>query len=1388
MSAPANTQKPTQDLGSGGPGNEDYLEFQVDRVGHPRRRLRLSGQSYTFGSGDGCSVRLEDSSLRKTHAILIRQQDRLLVRGYGIAILVNGIRVTEAWLEEGDNLQLGDYTLTLLQGVRDSSVVQPPAEPGQAPAAMTMPPGSPFAEAARHFIHSPREGAESSRLSRNPRKEEASASSRLSFADGMRLVSKTTAMPFDAEDYFHRATPLAAARKPAAAKLRPTDPQEVARLKRLERMQEQSSKHAEAAMASSAASTHAVETLADKLDSLFEQLADNSERMRSDALQQQLETANAKHASQLEAFVQLTDRVSVLETAVDRANREARQHREKHEQALIRIQQLESQLSDAIAAHSERQASWELETAGLRDAIADLNRQLSIAQDELAQQQKSALSWRKQLDDAIVSADKSAAEHAEAIAKQVARQEELQAEHARVVEELASQHRQQNEALTAAHAQTIEDLRAQQQRLEAQLADELAQHEEALAREQAEYQQGIANHVEQNEAAAAKISHLEAELSDAVTKYKNHQQAWESEAKELNATIEQIGRQMALSETKFNEQRERADHLQTELAEAEAASSEADAEVLDQTAKLNEDLQKAHDRLAALRVEQAARQSSWQLEREELEYKISHQAAELSQFAALRESVNPQEEATVANRLAARLQAEVNRLHQDQSHETEAPSQSVDGETDGRIDSGADDEPLASRQDDSPFGDSHDSAFHSDDDPSAMAPLAAFSIPSASSIAEPEVDLQASDLESEASSFEAVEAPLEQSGSEPSFADCATPDAFDGSRPEDSHGEDGVDAARQASEAGLAGPSGAPVVDEDSDSQRSVYHSMTAPDADSDHQGTLQIDGGETTWEAGADDEDVANTYVVQDAGQLGIVGSDPSAFAEGFEIDAESSAAYGEEAVAGDDGREAVEGNVSESSFGSYDEAAWGDAADGLVVDQGDDADEISPWGEDDDEALSGLAAEMIGEFNRDAPQAGSFADLSESSTYDPTALEFDASMTMGFSFPVPADSPESEDLASDDGSSASEAFPSIQSAASLDPPTDEDAPANEAVSAIADAATDEADSSNDLADEDFAGQTQMMPEGGYSVAAPQDDVEPTDAAFGLRPEEESSQVESHREPVEESQVVDSTIDDSHSASYQEPPQEESYYGSYAQESQEEESREVESSQKPALLQREVPLYEPNQQSALVQEGMGATASDAAGEEDEDSIEAYMNRLLKRMHGGADEPEPPAPAAPQPGATPVVQRPEAATDVVAAEVVEEVKQEVMHESEYVPRSAAPEHSANLNAMRELANSSARQAIAKSVRNRQRSQAILKLFLSGAFIMGSGTFAVLAQRQLMPYSLAAGACVLLAVYWGLGGLKLLKGSGPSSGRETAPVQRTAAPIAVDEQPTSSVDQ
>ena len=90
------------------------IELRVTRAGMPARRLRINAARCTFGSGEGCTVRLSDASLRPLHAVILRDSGRILIRGYSVPLEVNGQFVAEASLALGDVIRLGQYCFEMI--------------------------------------------------------------------------------------------------------------------------------------------------------------------------------------------------------------------------------------------------------------------------------------------------------------------------------------------------------------------------------------------------------------------------------------------------------------------------------------------------------------------------------------------------------------------------------------------------------------------------------------------------------------------------------------------------------------------------------------------------------------------------------------------------------------------------------------------------------------------------------------------------------------------------------------------------------------------------------------------------------------------------------------------------------------------------------------------------------------------------------------------------------------------------------------------------------------------------------------------------------------------------------------------------------------------------
>jgi hypothetical protein len=150
----------------------------------------------------------------------------------------------------------------------------------------------------------------------------------------------------------------------------------------------------------------------------------------------------------------------------------------------------------------------------------------------------------------------------------------------------------------------------------------------------------------------------------------------------------------------------------------------------------------------------------------------------------------------------------------------------------------------------------------------------------------------------------------------------------------------------------------------------------------------------------------------------------------------------------------------------------------------------------------------------------------------------------------------------------------------------------------------------------------------------------------------------------------------------------------------------------------------------------------------DDDSIEAYMTRLLKRVRG--DAPGQPAEAtfAPPPRPAPVAEARPAAREPAAVETpVEPV--EPLPAEQFLPRNRPPELNTSLVAMRELANSAARTAIVHHERKSGGKLAFTKAVGAGLTLVCSGVAAYFAHRMQSLYG-GIGAAIggLAACYWG----------------------------------------
>ncbi len=169
------------------------------------------------------------------------------------------------------------------------------------------------------------------------------------------------------------------------------------------------------------------------------------------------------------------------------------------------------------------------------------------------------------------------------------------------------------------------------------------------------------------------------------------------------------------------------------------------------------------------------------------------------------------------------------------------------------------------------------------------------------------------------------------------------------------------------------------------------------------------------------------------------------------------------------------------------------------------------------------------------------------------------------------------------------------------------------------------------------------------------------------------------------------------------------------------------------------------------------------AGHEEE-SVEDYMRSLLARMRGDEIEPPmkqtskspPPQTKPTSPSVSPSSQSPRMDVPVQREAPVPTETHESIDMDSYVSLTNAPEKSKNINALRELANNSARSAIRKSTRQRHVSSSLMKLAVSVLGFTFAGVLLTINGFALNIGLIATLASLLVAVIWGYDGVLSLK--------------------------------
>ena len=173
--------------------------------------------------------------------------------------------------------------------------------------------------------------------------------------------------------------------------------------------------------------------------------------------------------------------------------------------------------------------------------------------------------------------------------------------------------------------------------------------------------------------------------------------------------------------------------------------------------------------------------------------------------------------------------------------------------------------------------------------------------------------------------------------------------------------------------------------------------------------------------------------------------------------------------------------------------------------------------------------------------------------------------------------------------------------------------------------------------------------------------------------------------------------------------------------------------------------------QTAVAPESETVVAPEESAEDD--SIEAYMSRLLERVQGGVPTEtvveEPVDESEPETDEPAVAESAEEAPQEEIAETAT-VEEPLKDSVPLVPRSQAPELSRNLSAMRELANQSARNAVARSIRvqarDTQMKAAFKGLFALAFAAMAVGVFVFISWSMTIKFAMIGAFLVLAGVF------------------------------------------
>lgn len=1328
------------------------LEFRVIRPGAPVRRLRLTGNRYTFGSGEGCSIRLDDESLRPMHAVLLRDAHRILMRAYSVPLECNGSRVTESVLRLGDIIRMGNYRFELLSAPTSADTRRSDGRPASGSNSRQ----SPLTDTRESHLRD-----RITELSQQWHARHAECEIRESRCDlrESELHGRETELWSRAERLQQREN-LLVAQEAAAREIQETYAATQHELKELRAREVEAG---EALKEKEAELLHKSELLEQRQAELERRKAEWKEReaqfaeqsaeaqRKLEQTQQQAQSANDAVGRMREEFSALSEQLTELRERHSELQVRERQEREEHERLCA---ELEASRDQTIAALAESEASRDQTIEALAESEAkrgetesELKRvaaDLQSTRDELARIRAESKQCQNELSEKLratgeeLQATRQAAEQSRRASeeehayseKRIGELEERLAEvqENREESELASQ--EEIAELKRKH-EAAEKARTDAENTASELRTSLGQLQESVAQATQEASRLRMDY----EGANASIRQLELLVDQTKNNQSAQQESWTQESDQLRQTIEELSIQLSAANVELGQLRSANEALSDELARAQddaaeqQTTSEQAALDSEQFCLLEEELDSARREIERLQNAHAETVSRLESERQESE------SALRQEIELLREEIASAQQVT-----EAKIQ-EIIQSERDRNTEAVAESSTV---TD--VDQVTQEEFETEENGAESLEASAGSAPHTDQFVQSGENVwrleSEQAVEQSSHLADDHIQVDDGDGEPEfqASSLWDQSEYLSDAAADPDTSDASSPESpelqdqddegvtWQDELPEDAVA-DAIDDIEHNVEQAIADfDSSAESTSSESDIEEPV----------ADEQPAAQISDMEVVRQFATQSDDEQDTPL------------DWSAYMPGGAID-----------TSVDD-----EAEVSQESVSSWDQTEFHSEQPSLEDElEDEDANRQEPTSVVDEEA--DLESSSWGDL-RWGNEPGGDSQISEPES---SGLEHSDQEYSGLEHREPEQcEPESEDPeefqptqqwdsdpaeAAGKGLSDDEHFDEHAS----DPyASDERWSGEEALSSESEASTgyESEDDEPELATGSLAAMLIRDLAGDQDEQF--DDAATADSEYSATDGDEDSNAEATFVMESELGFSDDESDDefqSWNFSSPDPVDEQPSddADAYRADAFEHQTEEVGVNDSDADLSDDYESEEHSvSQTAVASAPETVIVADEAPEDD--SIEAYMSRLLQRVQG-----EKPAPAGAT-GAPKKQAEPEPAAEAEVATQDDEVEDSTEVELQQqpaavdttplVPRSQAPELSRNLSAMRELANQSARNAVSRSIRIQARDtqmKAALKGGLAFTFVMMAiGVFIFVTWSTTIKIAMVGAFLVLAGVF------------------------------------------